>query len=138
VRARGWGCGSGSSLTAGATLVHIPVRGLLSGNRAEEFRAEADAQYVPPRSVHIINENLMVSDYSSLGSQVSHRSSLAGSEYSPGLGECFAFHSREYRIISMHNDSIFLCRDIQQIFHVRLFSRDASVHLTAELGSIDS
>jgi hypothetical protein len=79
-----------------------------SGNRAETLRAEADAQYVPPRPVHIINENLMASDSSSLGSQVSHRASLAGSEYSPELGDCFAFHSREYIIISMHTDSIFL------------------------------
>lgn len=147
---------------AGATLVHIPVRGLpnglvltyqdinnsvvlsmrfdkvRSGNRAETLRAEADAQYVPPRPVHVINENLMALDSSSLGSQVSHRASLAGSEYSPELGDCFAFHSREYSIISMHNDSLFLCRDIQRLFHVRLFSRDAIVHLTAELGSIDS
>jgi hypothetical protein len=84
-----------------------------SGNRTETLRAEADAQYVPPRPVHIINENLMVSDSSSLGSQVSHRASLAGSEYSPELGDCFTFHSREYSIISMHNDSLFLCRYIQ-------------------------
>jgi hypothetical protein len=89
---------------AGATLVHIPVRGfpngliltyqdinnyvvlsmrfdkVRSGNRAETLRAEAEAQYVPPLPVHIINDNLMASDSSSLGSQVSHRSPLAGSE----------------------------------------------------------
>jgi hypothetical protein len=152
-----------SEITAAcATLEHIPVRGLpnglvltyqdinnpfvlfmrfdkvRSGNRAETLRAEADAQYMPPRSVHIINDNLMASDSSSLGSQVSHIASLAGSEYSTELGDCFAFHSREYSIISMHNYSLFLCRDIQRLFHVRLSSRDAIVHLTAEIGSIDS
>jgi hypothetical protein len=144
-----------------ATLVHTHVRGLpnglvltyqdiknsvvlsmrfdkvRSGNRAETLRAEADAQYVPPRPVHIINENLMAPDSRSLGSQVSHRASLAGSEYSPELGDCFTLNGREYSIISMHNDSLFLCRDIQRLLHVRLFSRDAIVHLTAELGSID-
>jgi hypothetical protein len=149
-------------MAAGATLVHIPVCGfpnglvltyqyinnyvvlsmrfdkVRSGNRADTLRAEADAQYVPPRPVHIINENLMASDSSSLGSQVSHRASLAGSEYSPELSHCFAFHSRKCIIISMHNDYLFLCRDIQRLFHIRLFIRDASVHLTAELGSIDS
>jgi hypothetical protein len=147
---------------SGAALVHIPVRGLpnglvltyqdihnsvvlsmrfdkvRSGNRAEMLRVEADAQYVQPRPVHIINDNLMASYSSSLGSQVSHRASLAGSEYSSELGDCFAFHSREYIIIIMHNDSLFLCRDIQRLLHVRLSSRDAIVHLTAELGSIDS
>jgi hypothetical protein len=147
---------------AGATLVHIPVCGLPNGlvftyqdihnyvvlymrfdkvrsvNRDDALRAEGDAQYVSPRPVHIINENFMASDSSSLESQVSHRASLAGSGYSPELGDCFACHSREYRIISMLNDSLFLCRDIQRLFHVRFFSRDAIVHLTAELGSIDS
>jgi hypothetical protein len=84
-----------------------------SGNRDEALRAEADARYVPPRPVHIINDNLMASDSSSLGSQVSHRTSLTGSEYSPELGDCFTFHSREYSTIIMLNDYIFLCRDIQ-------------------------
>jgi hypothetical protein len=76
---------------AGATLVHIHVRGspnglvltyqdiniyiVLSmrfdkvrpGNRSETLRAQADAQYVPPRPVYIINDNLMASDSSSIG-----------------------------------------------------------------------
>jgi hypothetical protein len=50
------------------------------------------------RDVHIITENLMASDYSSLGSQASHRASLAGSELSLELGDCFVCHSREYNI----------------------------------------
>jgi hypothetical protein len=94
-------------MAAVATLVHIHVRGFPNGlllnyqdinnsvvlsmrfskmslvNRAETLRSEADAQYVPPRPVHIINDNLMASDSSSIGSQVSHRASLTGSEYSP-------------------------------------------------------
>jgi hypothetical protein len=90
----------------------MPFDKVRSGNRAETLRAEADAQYVPPRPLHIINDNLMASDSSSVGSQVSHRASLAGSDYSPELSDCFAFHSRGYSIISINNDSLFLCRDI--------------------------
>jgi hypothetical protein len=140
---------------AGAMSVHITVRGLpkglvltyqdmnnyvvlymrfdkvRSGNRADMLKSEADAQYVPPRPVHTINENLMASNSSSLGSQVSHIAPLTGSEYSPELSDCFTFHSREYSIIIMHNDSLFLCRDIQRLFHVCLFSRDVIAHLTA-------
>jgi hypothetical protein len=108
-----------------------------SGNRDEALRAEEDTKYVPPRPMHIINDNLLASDPSSLGSQISHIKSLDGSEYSPELGDGFVFHSREYSIISMGNDSLFLRRDIQQLFHVRLFSLDTMVHLTAELGSIN-
>jgi hypothetical protein len=89
---------------AGATLVYIPVHGLPNGlvltyqdinnSVVLTLRAEADTPYVPPRPVHIINENLMASDSSSIGSQVSHIASLAGYEYSPEPGDYFAFHSR--------------------------------------------
>jgi hypothetical protein len=98
--------------SGGATSVHIPISGLpnglllnyqdiknsvllsmhfdklRSGNRDESLRAEADAQYVPLRPVHIINDNFMASYSRSLGSKVLHRSSIAGSDYSPELGDC--------------------------------------------------
>jgi hypothetical protein len=63
---------------------------------------------------------------------------LAGSDFSPQRGDCFTYRNREYNIVTVTNGTGYLCRDITRPYNYRIFSRNAVVHLTSDIGSAES
>jgi hypothetical protein len=142
---------------AGKKLAHIPIRGLpnglvmtyqdinhsvvmsmrfdkvRAGARDEAITVEAAATVVPQSPSRIPQD----AECDSNGS-VSVYTSLAGSEFSPQRGDCFAYRNKEYNIVTVTNGTSYLCRDIIRPYNYRIFSRNAVVHLTSDLGSVES
>jgi hypothetical protein len=104
-----------------------------AGARDEAITVEATATVVPQSPSRIPQD----AECDSNGS-VSVYTSLASSEFSPQRGDCFAYRNKEYNIVKVTNATSYLCRDIIRPYNYRIFSRNAVVHLTSDLGSDES